>query len=89
MGTFLHAVELLLFGFSFEVKEHGINRGFLLGTHLLLASVTRPQTYIHTHVESLEIGEIRLPQRKKKQTLVLRLDLQPLICCGKQGKQSL
>jgi hypothetical protein len=42
MGMFLHAVELLLFGFAFEVKEHGINRGFLLGTHLLLASVTRP-----------------------------------------------
>jgi hypothetical protein len=51
MGTFLHAVELLLFGFAFEVKEHGISRGFLLGTHLLLASVTRPQTYIqpYTH----------------------------------------
>jgi hypothetical protein len=80
MGTFLHAVELLLFGFAFEVKEHGISRGFLLGTHLLLASVTRPQIYIHTQTdESLGIGEIRLPQRKEKQTLVLRSDLQPLI----------
>jgi hypothetical protein len=47
-------------------------------------------TYIHTHTnESLGIGEIRLPQRKKKQTLVLRSDLQPLICCCKQLKQSL
>jgi hypothetical protein len=52
MGTFLHAVELLLFGFAFEVKEHGISGGFLLGTHLLLASVTRPQTYINTYTRA-------------------------------------
>jgi hypothetical protein len=52
MGMFLHAVELLLFGFAFEVKEHGISRDFLLGTHFLLASVTRPQTYIHTYIHT-------------------------------------